>query len=111
MLVKMESPIGGGNSDWITPTYSNNNQTISCTWNYDADCIILIGDMGGYETVWYIPVDNNHKGYWATNGAYWQYDGTGNGITMTKRSFTLTKSYSFSNISIIPIPSKPTIYS
>ena len=67
--------------------------------------------MGGYTGVWYIPIDNGNKGYYVTNTATWTYESSGSGITMTKRSFTLTKSYGFSNMSIMPIPSKPTIYS
>lgn len=101
---------GGINADWITPTYSNNNKTISCTWDYDADCVVLIGNTANLPTCWYIPVDNNNNGYSASTNASWHYT-TISGVTMDARSLTIAATFAFSNVSVMPIPSKPTLYS
>lgn len=110
-LIRANTSGGGGTTiDWLIPTYSSDNKTITCNWDYDADCVIMVGKTGNNNTYWYIPTDTC-KGYYATSAVVLTYDNNPVGLSATKRSITITKTYTFSDISIIPIPSKPTYYS
>ena len=103
-------PRGGVQAEFITPTYSNGNKTISCTWDYDAEVIIIFFTL---ESINYIGMYDKTSDFWyasTSNSGKWRDYGVDTRATLTSRTFTMTYGSALSNVSVLPASNKPTNY-
>lgn len=106
-MIKGVPSVGG--AEWILDATISGG-SFSCSWDYDADTIIIMVTQNGGQTV--IMYDVATNGIWyAQVNANWNNAGTDSRVTITPRSISGTYSgETLTNMSIIPIKGKPTGY-
>ena len=103
---------GGSNAEWITPTVSGT--TITCTWDYDAETIIVCFTGANVKHIIMIN-SNNTSTIWYTNAsAGWsQRAPSYGGLTITvtnKRQLQITCTFTPYAVSVLPIENTPNGY-
>ena len=114
--VRANNTSGGGGAEWITPTISSDNKTATCSWDYDADTIIVMYSYvsSGSTNVCIHMYDRNKVCWYAntTSGGKWQNIGVQTWLTFNARDLTFNcpQNVAMSNVTVLPIVGKPNGY-
>ena len=103
---------GGGSAEWIPATYSNSNTTFYAEWDFDADCVVVFGNLGANIVAMLITNNPNGKVHAAnTQSLIWNnYQDFGGTIVLNSRNITFTHSYGWSNVNVCPVIVTPSVY-
>ena len=101
----------GGGIEWITPTLSSDNKTATCSWDYDADTIIILYTTSTFSAIHMYDLALNTL--WYANTTYrWESYSPITWMTFTPRSlvFNCPQNVAMTNVTVIPIKGKPNGY-
>lgn len=104
---------GSSGAEWITDfIFSNNNKTASCSWDYDADTLIILYTFNNVKVVQLYDLSNRTTLWYANTYDKWQSYPVGSWIKATARTLTFTspQNVALVNLSVIPIKGKPNGY-
>lgn len=107
---------GGGGSEWIEPSYSADNKTVSFSWSNNAESLIFLCSMdGGSKVVIYVDVASQTTKH-ASQNTYWYYSSNFAGIgftlnALTPTSFSVTHNSGFIKASLLTSANKTSVFS